>query len=80
MKPFTFLALRRIAAALESIAASQAELARIAVDDWSRHHVRPVPSKVEFGVMDPSEVDKLYAARQEKEAVGEYEDEVVETE
>lgn len=74
MKPFTFLALRRIANALESIAESQRDLARIVVDDWQHRRVRPRPSKVEFGIMDVREADKLYVERQEREAVGEFDE------
>jgi hypothetical protein len=67
--------LKRMALALERSAKAHEEMARIAVDDWSRRHVKHPVSKVELGVADISEINKQYLERLEKEALGEFEEE-----
>ena len=67
--------LRRMARAMEKSADAQADLARIAVEDWSRKHPRRGPAALELGTMDPEEVEKKYQERLEREAVGEFDDE-----
>ncbi len=62
--------LRRIALASERQASAMEKMAEVAVDEWSRKHSRPKPSPVEFGTMDVSEVEKLYARRKEAEELG----------
>lgn len=67
--------LRRMARALEKSANSQADLARIAVEDWSRKHARRGPAALELGTMDPEEVEKKYQERLAAEEVGVYDEE-----
>ncbi len=62
--------LKRIALASERQAIAMEKMAEVAVDEWSRKHSRPKPSHVEFGTMDVSEVEKLYARRKEAEELG----------
>ena len=62
--------LRRIALASERQASAMEKIAEVTVDEWSRKHSRPKPTHVEFGTMDVSEVEKLYARRKEAEELG----------
>lgn len=53
-------AARRIARAAESIAQSQATIARCTLSDWEKANVKPAARHTEFSTLDLKEVNKEY--------------------